>query len=202
MPDRCCGTSIGVLIIDLQGRLLMIERGWYPIGIAPVAGHIADAHTSPEEALLAEVREEVGLTVTSHAMVWSGWLPNLCAGRPAALPGHRWVVGRAAVTGELAPDPTETRGAAWYTRQAVGALAARTLDYARGGLTDAEFAARPGLEPVWLELLHVTRRLPLTLSPHELALVRRLYTTPPERYWAGGRLVDAATLARDLATAP
>ena len=43
----CCGTSVGVLITDSDGRLLMIERGWWPRGIAPVAGHVYDAPRMP-----------------------------------------------------------------------------------------------------------------------------------------------------------
>ncbi len=193
--SRCCGTSVGVIVEGTGGRLLMITRGWYPTGIAPVAGHIADAHTDSAAALVAEVREETGLEVTSHTEVWRGWLPNLCASPPAAIPGHHWVLATATATGELAPAPEETRGAAWYTPAEVRELADRTLAHAYGHVTDADFAGAPGLEPVWLEHLTTTGRLVVT--EQDRALLRRLYTTPPQEYWLGEDegLVPAAQLA-------
>lgn len=192
--DHCCGTSVGVIIADGADRLLMIERGWYPTGIAPVAGHVADAHATTTDALVAEVHEEVGLTVTSHHVLWQGWLPNLCQSPPAQpIPGHHWTLVEATATGTLAPAADETRGAAWYTQAEVRALAERTLAYARGQVSEAAWETRPGLEPVWLELL-TTAGL-LGLDDEELALARRLYTTPPTDYWTGGQLVPATDLA-------
>src|SRR5690625_4332025 len=104
MPrSQCCGTSVGVIATDAADRTLMITRGWYPVGIAPVAGHVADAHTDPAAALVAEVREETGLEVTGHRMLAEDlWLPNLCASPPTEIPGHRWSVATADVTGTLA----------------------------------------------------------------------------------------------------
>ncbi|PSK96039.1 NUDIX domain-containing protein [Murinocardiopsis flavida] len=191
MPSMtpCCGTSVGVIVTDAAGRLLMIERGWYPVGIAPVAGHIADAHTDAAAAVVAEVSEEVGLTVTAHTVVADGfWLPNLCASPPSAIPGHRWTLVTAAVTGELAPDPVETKGARWYTPGQVEVLAGRTLALARGDISDADYAFEPGLEPVWLELLH--RAKVRSALSGELTAARRLYTTPPECYWDADRGVE------------
>lgn len=191
MPSMtpCCGTSIGVIITDAAGRLLMIERGWYPVGIAPVAGHIADAHTDATSALVAEVSEEVGLTVASYRIgAEDFWLPNLCASPPAPIPGHRWVLGMATVTGELAPDPTETKGARYYVPGEAEALVERTLSLGRDEITDAQFAAEPGMEPVWIELLH--RAGLRDSSEAERAVARRLYTTPPTCYWDAVREVE------------
>ena len=198
--DHCCGTSVGAIVRDEEGALLMVERGWYPTGIAPVAGHVLDAHTDAAAALAAEVAEEVGLTVTSHRVLWQGWLPNLCASPPALpLPGHHWTVATATATGTLRPAAGETRGAAWYTPEQVRALAARTLAYARGQVSEAEWEARPGLEPVWCHLLTTAGLLSLTGA--EVAHVRRLYTTPPDAYWVTDRLVPATTVADTLASA-
>ena len=195
--QRCCGTSVGAIITDGADRLLMVTRGWYPTGIAPVAGHVLDAHTDAAAALAAEVAEEVGLTVTEHRVLWQGWLPNLCASPPAQpIPGHHWVLATATATGTLRPAAGETRGAAWYTPEQVRALAARTLAYARGQITAAEWEIRPGLEPVWCHLLTTAGLLSLTGA--EVALVRRLYTTPPDAYWVTDRLVPATTVADTL----
>lgn len=196
--QRCCGTSVGAIITDGADRLLMVTRGWYPTGIAPVAGHVLDAHTDAAAALAAEVAEEVGLTVTGHRVLWQGWLPNLCASPPAQpIPGHHWVLATATATGTLRPAAGETRGAAWYTPEQVRALAARTLAYARGQITAAEWEISPGLEPVWCHLLTTAGLLDLTGA--EVALARRLYTTPPDAYWVTDRLVPATTVAETLA---
>src|SRR5690606_24998675 len=197
--DHCCGTSVGAIVRDEECALVMVERGWYPTGIAPVAGHVLDAHTDAAAALAAEVAEEVGLTVTSHRVLWQGWLPNLCASPPALpLPGHHWTVATATATGTLRPAAGETRGAAWYTPEQVRAPAARTLAYARGQASQAEWEARPRLEPVWCHLLTTAGLLSLTGA--EVAHVRRLYTAPPDAYWVTDRLVPATTVADTLAT--
>lgn len=190
---RCCGTSVGVLVHDDTDRLLMITRGWYPTGVAPVAGHIADEHTNAVAALTAEVREETGLTVTSHRVLWEGWLPNLCQSLPALpIPGHRWVVAAATAVGELTPDPEETRGASWYTPAEVQTLARRTLAYGRGEVSQGAYQTSPGLEAVWLR--HLATAGLLRLSSDDLAVAERLYTTPPAEYWTGDRLVPARQL--------
>ncbi len=200
MPQRCCGTSVGVLIQDEQSRVLMIERGWWPLGIAPVAGHVYDAHTDAAQALVAEVREEVGLQVTGAKLLWEGHLPNRCASLPADPPGHYWWVYRASATGTLTPAAGETKGAAWYTLDQLNHLAARTLEHARGATTTEEFAAKPGLEAVWCELLArvvdveearpggrlVINGAGRDLRPYEEP-VRDLYTQAPPQYWKGGR---------------
>lgn len=194
----CCGTSVGVLIHDSHGRLLMIERGWWPIGIAPVAGHVRDAHSTAAEALVAETREEVGLEVTQAELLWTGHLPNLCASPPSNPPGHHWWLYRASATGTLRPAEGETKGAAWYTPSEVQALAERTLSYARGEVTAEEFERAPGMEAVWIDLLSKVALITgdgndktLTLStsgrglhPAHIA-IRDLYTTPPPEYWRG-----------------
>lgn len=181
--SRCCGTSVGILITDQQGRLLMIERGWWPVGIAPVAGHVRDAHDTVAEALAAEVSEEVGLTVVgTPELLWEGHRPNLCQSLPATpVPGHYWWLYRADTTGELAPDPDETKGAAWYTQAEVHALAERTIAHAHGHIPADAYEATPGLEAVWVA--HLATLGTITATPTDLAAVERLYTTAPPEYW-------------------
>src|SRR5699024_11774098 len=79
----------------------------------------------------------------------------------------------------------ETRGAAWYTREQVDALAAATLDHYRAGGTAA---GQPdaSLEAVWLRLLFEAGRLPW-LTRDDLALAEQAYATAPGAYWLGGR---------------
>lgn len=182
---RCCGTSVGILVVDQQDRLLMIERGWWPVGIAPVAGHVRDAHDTVAEALHTEVAEEVGLTVTgTPTLLWEGHRPNLCQSLPATpVPGHHWWLYRATATGTLTPAAGETRGAAWYRLDQVQELADRTIAHAHGAVTADEFEARPGLEAVWVA--HLAQLGMIAVSDADLAAVETLYTTPPPEYWMG-----------------
>lgn len=180
---RCCGTSVGILIAN-EDRLLMIERGWWPVGIAPVAGHVRDAHETVADALHAEVAEEVGLTVVgAPTLLWEGHRPNLCQSLPATPPGHYWWLYRATATGTLTPAAGETRGAAWYTPTQVQDLANRTIAHAHGHITADEFATRPGLEAVWVA--HLAQLGLITADAADLAAVAQLYTTPPPEYWMG-----------------
>lgn len=149
----CDNASVGVLI-ERAGRHLMLERARPPAGIAPAAGHVFDEHSSYEDAAAAEVREELGLQVISLAAVTGGWRPNRC--RRGAGPrghGHEWRVFRAVVTGDLSPSADETRGAAWLDTGDIQLLTGRTIAFAHGQLGPAEFAARPGIEPVWVQWL-------------------------------------------------
>lgn len=182
---RCSGDSVGILITDSADRLLMVTRGWWPRGTAPVAGHVRDSHTSVAAALVAEVEEEVGLTVTGSCLLWEGHLPNLCESLPHQRPGHVWTLARATATGTVRPAPGETKGAAFYSRREVAALAAATLAHYRAGGTPAT-QPDASLEAVWLRLLHEAAYLP-GLSAADLALAETAYSTPPGEYWLGGR---------------
>ncbi|MFD3688726.1 NUDIX domain-containing protein [Nocardiopsis sp. NPDC058631] len=184
---RCCGTSIGVLITDPADQLVMVTRGWWPKGTAPVAGHVRDEHASVTQALVAEVREEVGLTVTgTPRTLWRGHLPNLCASLPAQpIAGHQWEVVEATAEGEIIAAPGETKGARAYTRQEVDALVQATLDHYRAGGLPAD-QPDASLEAVWLRLLYGAGRLPW-LSQEDLDLAEFAYTTAPGEYWLGGR---------------
>ena len=183
---RCCGTSVGVIITDEFDRLLMVTRGWWPKGTAPVAGHVKDAHTDVAAALVAEVEEEVGLTVTGHRMIWDGHLPNLCASLPhEPKAGHYWHLATATAVGEIVAAPGETKGARFYSRMQVRALADATLaHYRAGGLAADQPDA--SLEAVWLRLLFEAKRLPW-LTEDDLALAEKAYSTAPGEYWLGGR---------------
>jgi len=183
---RCCGTSVGVIIEDQGGALLMVTRGWWPKGTAPVAGHVKDAHVDVAAALVAEVQEEVGLAVTGSRLLWEGHLPNLCASLPAApVAGHYWHVAVATAEGKVVAAPGETKGSAWYSRREVRALAETTLAHYRSGGTPAT-QPDASLEAVWLRLLWEAGRLPW-LTGDDLAVAEKAYTTVPGEYWLGGR---------------
>jgi 8-oxo-dGTP pyrophosphatase MutT (NUDIX family) len=152
VPCRCDNRSVGVIAEDGYGNFLLFERAT-PAGIAPAAGHV-DNHGGWEETARAEVAEELGLTVVSLEHVTGGWRPNACHREPGPRgPGHDWRVYRATVAGDLHPCPREARNVRWLNHRDVRELADRTAGYAAGRLTTADFAARPGIEPVWIQWL-------------------------------------------------
>jgi 8-oxo-dGTP pyrophosphatase MutT (NUDIX family) len=178
-PIRACDhRSVGVILTREDGRMLLIRRALPPIGIAPVAGHL-DEHGDDLAAATAEVREEVGLSVGALALVAEGWRPNLCR-RPITSgrrPGHQWTVYRGEATGTLIADPRETRVARWVTRGQVATLAARTIAYAHGYVTDARYQASPGLEAVWLQWLLAADLLD-PVAAHDIRAVDRVAQQP------------------------
>lgn len=107
---------VGVLVRD--GRVLVIRRGPQarrPGYWAPPSGSVEPGETQPE-ALVREMREELGLAVTPLAKVWEcdaddgtfrlhWWTAEVAAGEPVADPGEvselRWV--RPGEFGTLAP---------------------------------------------------------------------------------------------------
>lgn len=181
---RCCGTSVGVIIQNHRDEYLMITRGWWPRGTAPVAGHIKDAHSNAADAAVAEAAEEVGLTIYASREIWSGHLTNLCASPPAVpVAGHHWSLRRATIwAGTVTPAPGETRGAAWYSHQALRAMAERTLaHYRAGGTPDTQ--PHDSLEAVWLRLLVEAGEM--CFDDLVLAEVEQAYSTAPAEYWRG-----------------
>ncbi len=59
---------VGAIITDPAGRLLLIKRGHEPeAGRWSVPGGRIEPGESDEQALVREVREETGLTVTARA---------------------------------------------------------------------------------------------------------------------------------------
>src|SRR5699024_1310120 len=173
----CCTTSVGVLILSEDRRkLLMIERNTPPAGIAPVAGHALDEHPSYQAAAEADVAEEIGLTVvdlTESAV--GGFHPGRC--RRTGSSGHVWELSETTLTGQINASTREVAAVGWSDLDQIQYLAERTADHAAGLLDAAEFAARPGLEPVWCqwmwELGHVD------LSTQELDDIKHLAATPP-----------------------
>ncbi|MQY09882.1 NUDIX domain-containing protein [Actinomadura macrotermitis] len=161
MTKECDNASVGVLIRRPYAspggdthEYLVFNRRTAPAGIAPCAGHVFDDHEDYPSAACAEVREELGLTVTSLTEVTGGWRGNRCRRAPGlAGVGHEWVVYLAETTGDLAPSARETSDARWLTPSALLREACRSLRYALGKIPPADWQARPGIEPVWVRWL-------------------------------------------------
>jgi 8-oxo-dGTP pyrophosphatase MutT (NUDIX family) len=181
----CDHTSVGVILTDDTGRLLLIERAKAPFGWAPVAGHIDD-HGSPYSTGLAEVEEEVGLKISPGDLfdleyVTTGLLPNVCRREPSHLPagGHHWWIYRAQAPAEqaLKPTPDEVCDASWYDPAQVQQLAGRTLEYVAGNISETAWRTDPGLEPVWAYWL--TKTGDIQLPARDLWAIYEALSRPP-----------------------
>lgn len=148
MSVTCDHTSVGVLVWQ-TGKLLMIERRKRPFGISPPSGHV-DEHGSFEDAARNELKEEVGLAATKLTLVRSGAHANPC--RRTDGNWHYWRIFEAEASGALEPSEGETKGARWYNLAEMALLLQRTREYQAGRISETEWQAQPGIEPVWREI--------------------------------------------------
>jgi ADP-ribose pyrophosphatase YjhB (NUDIX family) len=147
-PKYCDHTSVGVLIYNDKGEVLLIERGTFPFGMAPVAGHV-DLHSSYEEAAIAEVQEEVGLEITDLRLLAEGRRDNPC--RRVNGSWHYWKIYEAKASGIVRLSPREARRAEWCDSKRLIEL----------GLVPPDGAgdSRNYLEGVWIDWLSQLHRL-------------------------------------------
>ncbi|MDP9850317.1 NUDIX hydrolase [Streptosporangium lutulentum] len=172
MSARCDNRSVGVLIENADGEYLMFDRNTFQPGTAGAAGHV-DEHGSFVDAAHAEVAEELGLRVEALTLLLTAWRDNRCRRQigPAGV-GHHWYLYRAQVSGQLAPSDRETRNVRWLSATELQELVERTIAYAHGHLSDADFTARPGIEPVWVRWLTVAGLADAT--PADLAQIDQI----------------------------
>ncbi|MEU5889486.1 NUDIX domain-containing protein [Streptomyces sp. NPDC047461] len=109
------GEAIVAVLLRAE-RLLVVRRGptiSRPGYWQPLSGRVEPGETQ-REALLREVREEVGLTVVPLAKVWESETDD---GRYRL---HWWTA--RADEGEVVPDPVEVAEARWITPEEFPAL--------------------------------------------------------------------------------
>lgn len=154
MVKECDNLSVGVIIRDLEGKIALLKRAKFPVGIAAPAGHVDD-HGSLEQTAIQEVQEELGLTI--HKSGLHKVIDNLRVENQCRRPGgdhHAWTVFETAdFSGKLQPSEDETKGARWYTPSEIQQLADRTKAYQTGNISEEEWQAEPGLEEIWLNFL-------------------------------------------------
>lgn len=110
--------SVGVLI-ERDGKYLLIDRKNPPYGFASVAGHVDEGET-PQEALVREVKEESGFDVIASKLLIEEFIPiNRCVYNVDA---HQWYVYEVEVDGEIIHNTTEARSIGWYTKKEISEL--------------------------------------------------------------------------------
>ena len=114
--EKCSRESVGA-VIEKDGEFLLIDRVNVPHGWAGVAGHIEEGQTA-EEALRAEVSEEVGLKVTLAKLGIDEMVPwNNC--RRSNEKGHYWHVFKVEAEGQLKIEEEEVKGFGWFTAKEI-----------------------------------------------------------------------------------
>ncbi len=110
--------SVGAVICRDE-RCLLINRALPPPGFACVAGHV-DVCETPEQALIREVFEEVGLTVTSYRLVLHEEIDwETCAQQVGV---HEWFVFSCEVTGHVRFRRREVLSGGWYSLNEISLL--------------------------------------------------------------------------------
>ncbi len=103
--------SVGALICK-DGQYLLIDRAIPPFGFAGAAGHIDEKET-PEQALIREVEEEIGLKIDSEKLLFEEELNwNLCS---EGINNHYWYLFECEATGEIKRSKSETKSVGWYS---------------------------------------------------------------------------------------
>ncbi|MFI6513633.1 Pycsar system effector family protein [Streptosporangium sp. NPDC050855] len=147
---RCDNRRVGVVLDAGAGRWLMLPSA---NGITGLTGHV-DFHLTPEEAARALVADALDLTLPGLELVTSTWRGDHCerlAGNDSPT-GHNWYLYRAQVDIETL-GIRQLQALRCYTAEQLKERASRTALYASLHLSDAEFAADPGIAPVWVEWL-------------------------------------------------
>ncbi|KKU19076.1 MAG: NUDIX hydrolase [Candidatus Azambacteria bacterium GW2011_GWA2_45_90] len=147
MPEEVCNHfACGMLVKDSKGRYLLIERMKYPIGFACPAGHLEEGE-SFEQAAKRELKEEVGLKAVSLKEILHEKAQNPC--RRKGGDWHEWKIYEIKTAGEVIIEPTEVKKYLWLSPEELRKLASRTAERESGKISESEWNANPGIEPVW-----------------------------------------------------
>lgn len=110
--------SVGAFV-KKDRKYLLIDRAVPPLGFAGVAGHV-DEGEIPEQALVREVEEEIGLKVVSYKLLFEELVDwNWCS---KGVTGHYWHVFDCETSGEITQNFRETKSVGWYTEEEIKEL--------------------------------------------------------------------------------
>ncbi len=107
--------TVGAIIKNKKGEILMIDRAYFPFGWACPAGH-ADEGETTAQTLIREVKEESNLDIKKFKLLFHEYIPwNECV---QGVVGHDWYLYEVEDwVGEIAGDKQETKGIGWYSME-------------------------------------------------------------------------------------
>lgn len=120
------------MVVERDGKLLLIERKVFPFNYAFPAGHV-DKDETYEQAATRELKEEVGLEAADITLIAEGRVENPCS-RPGGT-WHSWKFYKIVATGEVLRSEQETKQAVWCSKAEINNL------------------PPPGYEPIMFEWL-------------------------------------------------
>ncbi len=115
MKEPCNHTSVGMLV-ERDGKILIIERKIFPLTYALPAGHV-DEGESYEHAAVRELKEEVGLDAEKVELIAEGKIENPCS-RPGGT-WHEWKVYKINASGKIKRSEEETKQVLWLTKEEI-----------------------------------------------------------------------------------
>jgi ADP-ribose pyrophosphatase YjhB (NUDIX family) len=145
--EKCDHTSVGILVWQ-NDRLLLVERNRFPFGFAPPSGHLDGDH-SFEIAALRELKEEVNLSIINIKLIAEGKMNNKC--RREEGDWHYWKIYSASVEGDIKAHPEEIKRVVMSNKEEIYMMTQRYEAYFSNKISEEEWQANPGLEPVWYE---------------------------------------------------
>lgn len=112
--------SVGAIIKNKEGKILMIDRATPPLAWACPAGHIRKEE-GPKQALIREVFEEVGLDVKDYKLLLQEFVEwNECR---RGVRGHDWSLFEVLQwEGEVKTSQREVKRFAWLTPKEIAKL--------------------------------------------------------------------------------
>lgn len=118
-------TSVGIIIKDDTGKILMIDRAVSPYGWACPAGHV-DKGETPKQAAIRETREEVNVGIKELKLLHEEYVNwSECV---KGVKGHHWYVYKATDwTGQEKGDEYETKDIGWFSPEEIKNLKLETV---------------------------------------------------------------------------
>jgi 8-oxo-dGTP pyrophosphatase MutT (NUDIX family) len=106
-----------VAVVVRDGRLLVIRRSRFVVAPRTFCfpGGAIEGHESEEEALVREIREELGVEIVPERRIWQSvtpWRVHLA-----------WWLSRLEPRAEIRPNPAEVESVHWRTPSQMAALA-------------------------------------------------------------------------------
>lgn len=121
--------SVGA-VIERDGKYLLIDRRYEPLGFAGLAGHIDEGEDDPAKAMAREVSEESGLKVEKYRLLFDEEVSGNSCHRGIDI--HYWYLYYCEASGEAVWNKEEEKSMGWYAAEQI-----------------KEMQKNGKLEPVW-----------------------------------------------------